>query len=406
MNTTDSLWRRYRDLDTRNPYLTPAIATLFFMLFLVLDLQVKPEPDTGFVQENSFGMFLAMLQILPIVFFRRAPLAALSVIFLAFVAHATYDYATPWTVQFSTMIGLYLVASTTDDRQSIIAGLLTIVAIVGVFGIIQDKTDNAIALVLLFTAVWIAGNIVRARRSRLEIAELTVAELSDEQDRAAREAVSDERARIARELHDVLGHTLNLVVIQAGAAQRVFDSAPDKALETMQSIESTSRQALSDVDRMLGILRNPDDAVGTAPSLKARPSMTRLSSLVEDLRSTGQAIELVTYGTVFTLPPSIDLTAYRVVQEALTNVMTHAQGSTAQVEIEYAEDRLKVTISNDGSGIDTLEGRPRGGRGVVGMRERTSLFGGTFEAARSDDGGWRVHAVFPIGTGSSGGGVK
>lgn len=159
----------------------------------------------------------------------------------------------------------------------------------------------------------------------------------------AREAVQDERARIARDLHDVLGHTLNLVVIQAGAAQRVFETSPEKALEAMESIEATSRQALSDVDRMLGILRDPDDGAGIGPSLNARPSMSRLDSLVDELRSTGQPVDLVVSGIPARLAPSIDLSAYRVVQEALTNVMTHAAGAKTRVTVEYSEDLLAVT---------------------------------------------------------------
>ncbi len=396
MISLESVWQRFQEMDRRNPYFTTGVATIFFTIFLILDLQVKPAADSGFVQEDTLGVILAFLQVLPILFFRKAPLAALSIIFLAFVAHATFDYDTPWVVQFSTMVGLYVVTSTTDDRQSIVAGLLTVSAIVIVFGVIQEKTDNAIALVLLFIAIWIAGNVVRSRRGRLEVAELTVAELSEEQERAARDAVRGERSRIARELHDVLGHALNLVVIQAGAAQRVYESSPEKAMEAVKSIESTSRQALSDVDRMLGILRDPDESSNPAPSLEARPSLSRIGGLVTELNSTGQPIKLKISGGVSNLVPSTDLTAYRVVQEALTNVMTHAAGSNSQVEIDYGTNQLTVTITNDSSGTDTLAGRKTGGRGIVGMRERTALFGGDFKAGATGDGGWRVRATFPI----------
>ncbi|MCH8229938.1 MAG: hypothetical protein IIA53_06370 [Chloroflexi bacterium] len=403
MKRLESIWQRYRDLDTRNPYLTPGLGTLIFTFFMILDLQVTPEPDSGFVQEDSLGVVLALLQILPMVFFRRAPLAALLVIFVAFIAHSALGHAVLWVAQFSVLIGLYQVTSSRNDRQSLISGVMTFGVIVVVFGIIREDVDSAIALVLLFAAVWVVGNIVRSRHTRLEIAELTVAELSDEQERAAREAVSDERARIARELHDVLGHTLNLVVIQAGAAQRVFEKSPEKALDNLKSIESTSRQALSDVDRMLGILRNPDD---TAPSLEARPSMSRLGSLVDELRTTDQPVDLVVRGGPATLSPSVDLSAYRVVQEALTNVMTHAAGAKIKVGVEYTKELLTVTIANDGSGVEKLDGRTGGGRGIIGMRERTALFGGEFEAGRTDDGGWLVHATFPIGPIGSIGGLK
>lgn len=193
-----------------------------------------------------------------------------------------------------------------------LALLVIYIAVFVSFGILLDDGEVGDVMVqfLLFGGIWVVGNLFRTRRIRLESTEQVVLELEAEQDRMAREAVRDERARIARELHDVLGHTLNLVVIQAGAAQRVFTSSPDRALEAVKSIESTSRQALSDVDRMLGILRDPDDpndAGGKAPSLTARPSMSRLGSLVEDLRATGQSIDLEISGTPKTLAPSIDL---------------------------------------------------------------------------------------------------
>lgn len=389
-----SIWTRYRVADSRNPYITPGLATLFFTAFMALDLSIKPTAESGFEQEGVFGVLLGLAQVLPLLFIRKAPLAVLTIIYVAFVAHSALDYQVLWVAQFTALIGLYQVAGSTDDRQSLIAGVLTLGVIATVFGIIREDLDAAIALILLFTAVWIAGNVVRSRRGRLEIAELTVAELSEDRALATREAVRDERARIARELHDVLGHTLNLVVIQAGAAQRVFTSSPDKALEAVRLIESTSRQALSDVDRMLGILRDPDDK---APSFDARPSMSRLSLLVDDLRTSGQRIDLVVSGSPASLAPSIDLSAYRVVQEALTNVMTHAAGAKTRVDVEYSESLLVVTITNDGSGVDKSTDRSGGGRGIIGMRERTALFGGEFKAGGTHDGGWRVHARFPIG---------
>lgn len=362
---------------------------------MILDLQVEPPADSGFDQEDSLGVLLAMAQVLPMVLFKKAPLAALTAIFVAFVAHGALNHDTPWVVQFTTFIGVYVVASTTDDRQSIIAGLLTFIAIVVVFGLVQAEPENTVALVLLFGAVWVAGNIVRSRRSRLAVAELTLAELSEEQERTAREAVRAERSRIARELHDVLGHTLNLVVVQAGAAQRVYKSSPEEALETVKSIETTSRQALYDVDRMLGILRDPDDTESAA-SLEARPSLSRLNTLIDEISATGQPIELAITGDVTSLPPSTDLTAYRVVQEALTNVMVHAAGSNARVDIVYGQTELEAVVTNDASGRDTLSGRKSGGRGTVGMRERTNMFGGEFDSGKADNGGWRVRATFPI----------
>ncbi len=396
--TTRTIWDRYRALEERNPYLRMGLITVVLLVFLGLDINVKPEPDSEYVQEGVAGVILGLFQVLPIIFARKYPLLALAIIFVAFTAHNLLDHQVLWVAQFSSMIAFFLVTSQSSDRRSLVAGLLTLAVAVIVFGIIRKDGDQAIAIILLFAALWAVGNVVRSRFRRLEIAGRVIADLSEEQERVSREAVVDERARIARELHDILGHTLNLIVIQAGAAQRVFTKTPEKALDNLNSIESTGRQALSDVDRLLGILRDPDDPSNSrSPSLEARPSIGRLNSLVEEMGATGQLVELFVSGSPANIAPSTDLSAYRIVQEALTNVMTHAAGSKARVDIDYSEEFLAVTITNDSSGVDKLEGRKGGGSGVVGMRERTALFGGVFEAGSTDDGGWRVHATFPIG---------
>ena len=374
------------------------LVALVMLFFMGLDINIRPEPGSEFVQEGVLGVILALLQVLPIIFARKYPLLALIVIFAAFAGHNALDHQLLWVVQFSSMLALFLVTSQTNDRQSLVAIVMTFAVTAIVFGIIRKDLDQAIAIILLFSAVWMVGKVVRSRYRRLEVASRVIADLSEEQERVSREAVVDERARIARELHDILGHTLNLIVIQAGAAQRVFAKTPEKALDNLNSIESTGRQALSDVDRLLGILRDPDDPSNSrSPSLEARPSISRLNSLVEEMGATGQPVELFVSGTPVSITPSTDLSAYRIVQEALTNVMRHASGSKARVDLDYSEKHLAVTITNDSSGVDKLKGRKGGGSGVVGMRERTALFGGEFEAGATDDGGWRVHATFPVG---------
>ncbi len=398
MSSIEAIWNRYRALDERIAYLRTGLITLFMLFFLALDINVKPEPGSEFVQEGALGLVLALLQVLPIIFARKYPLLMLAIILAAFIAHSALEHQVLWVAQFSAMFTLFLATSQASERRSLVAGGMTFAVIVIVFAIVRKDANSAIALTILFGAVWMVGNVVRSRHRRLEIASRVIADLSEEQVRVSREAVVDERARIARELHDILGHTLNLIVIQAGAAQRVFGKTPEKALDNLSSIESTGRQALSDVDRLLGILRDPDDPSNSrSPSLEARPSISRLNSLVEEMGATGQPVELIISGTPTSISPSTDLSAYRIVQEALTNVMTHAAGSKTRVDIEYSEEILAVTITNDSTGVDKLEGRKGGGSGVVGMRERTALFGGEFDAGSTDDGGWRVHATFPVG---------
>ena len=395
--TMRRIWDGYNSLDERSPYLRMGLLTLIMLIFLAQDINVKPEPGSEYVQEGVIGVILGLLQVLPIIFVRKYPFLALIIIFTAFVGHNLLDYQVLWVAQFSSMLAFFLTINQSSDYRSLVASGMTFSVIMGVFGILREDLDAMIALVLLFAAVWMAGNLARSRYRRLEAASQVIADLSDGQERVSREAVADERARIARELHDVLGHTLNLIVIQAGAAQRVFEKTPEKALDNLNSIESTGRQALSDVDRLLGILRDSDDSGNQkSPSLEARPSLSRLSSLVEEMNSTDQPIELNISGTPTTIAPSTDLSAYRVVQEALTNVMIHAAGSKARVDLKFSEKYLAVTVSNDDSGSEKLEARKGGGSGIVGMRERTALFGGTFEAGSTDDGGWRVHATFPI----------
>ena len=378
-------------------------ATAAFVFIGVANAVDAPEADSVYKKEDAFGMLLVVGQTLPLAVALRYPMAALTVIMVSFTVHAGLDYDAIWVVQFSALFSFFIAVIRGGSRQSLLALVVVYIAVTVSFGFLLDngQVGDVVVQFLLFGGIWVVGNLFRTRRIRLESVEQIVVELEGEQDRLAREAVQDERARIARELHDVLGHTLNLIVIQAGAAQRVFNNSPEKTLDAVKSIESTSRQALSDVDKMLGILRDPDDTDEAVPSLKARPSMSRLNSLVEELRATGQPLELDVIGTPTALSPSMDLSAYRVVQEALTNVMTHASGANALVKIEYSGESLAVTITNDSSGVDKLAGRKSGGRGIIGMRERTTLFGGNFNAARSNDGGWQVHASFPIGTGGS-----
>ena len=383
---------------TRDKYAALILATVLFTILVIGNAIDPPESGSIYKQEDALGYFFAIAQALPLLFVLRWPIPAFTTIMASFTVHTGLGHETIWVVQFTALLSFFIAVTQGGDRQSILALIIANAGAIVAFGIVgkNPQFGNVVMQVMLFGGLWIVANLFRTGRLSLESAKQVVVELEADQARLAREAVNSERVRIARELHDVLGHTLNLVVIQAGAAQRVYESSPEKALEAVKSIESTSRQALSDVDRMLGILRDPDEPANTAPSLEARPSLSRINKLVSELASTGQTIEFTISGHESKLAASTDLTAYRVVQEALTNVMTHAAGSKARVDIDYGDNQLEVSVTNDGSGIDKLADRKSGGRGIVGMRERTSLFGGKFEAGSTDDGGWRVNATFPL----------
>jgi signal transduction histidine kinase len=213
--------------------------------------------------------------------------------------------------------------------------------------------------------------------------------LARERDEKARTAAAEERARIARELHDVVAHSVSTMVLQAGGARQVLRSHTDEADEALRSVERTGRQALRELRRMLGILRTDE-----GPRLDPQPGVADIEPLVEQMRDAGLPVELELSGTPLDVAPGFDLTAYRIVQEALTNVMKHAGRVETTVRLEYATDALELVICNGGP-IPVLNGDGQG-HGLVGMRERVALYGGSLLAAPNEAGGFTVHARLPF----------
>ena len=209
-----------------------------------------------------------------------------------------------------------------------------------------------------------------------------------DRDARAREAVADERTRLARELHDVVGHALNVVVIQAGAAQRVMEKKPELAREALASIETAGRQALQDVERMLGILRAES---GEGDSLQARPGLDRIQALAEQVTRAGLPVRVVVTGERVPLPASLDVSAYRIVQEALTNSLKHAGRARATVTLTTATRRSRWRCWTTAAASPSTERRRlAGGRGIPGMRERVAVFGGRMEVGPRQECGFRV----------------
>ena len=220
--------------------------------------------------------------------------------------------------------------------------------------------------------------------------------LEREREVRAREAVAEERATIARELHDVIGHALNLVVIQAGGAQRVLESKPQLARESLASIELAGRQALTDMERMLGILHATE---GADDRLSPQPGLDQVEGLAARVSEAGLTVELTVDGVPRTLPSSIDLSAYRIIQESLTNSLKHAGAANAFVAIHYGSDRLDLEITDDGRGDSRQSAKgEEGGRGLIGMKERVALYGGELSVGPRPEGGFRVRARLPLGS--------
>lgn len=245
------------------------------------------------------------------------------------------------------------------------------------------NASNLAILSLFFGGAWGAGWLVRQRAVQARRAVAESGEL-------ARSAVIEERARIARELHDVVAHSVSIIAVQAGAAEELIERDPDKARQHMASVRRTAREAMSEMRRLLDVLRT--DEPGFAP----QAGLARLPDLLEETRAAGVPVELTEQGERPRLAPGLDLVAFRVVQESLTNVRKHAPGAPTRVQFRYGPNTLELEVVNDAGPIPANTNGSRGGHGLVGMRERVRLFDGTFDAQPISNGGFRVRAALPL----------
>jgi signal transduction histidine kinase len=238
--------------------------------------------------------------------------------------------------------------------------------------------------VLIAAAAWALGRALAERGRRT----MTLEERAGRLEREHEAAVADERARIARELHDVIAHSVSVMTVQAGAARLLLEEDAARARDSLLAVEGTGRQALGEMRRLLGILRGDEEEMRLAP----QPGIADIGSLVEHVRAAGLPVDVVVEGEPQPLPPGIDLAAYRVVQEALTNALKHAGAARAAVEIRYGPSALDLSVVNDGH----VARNGRAGHGLVGMRERVALYGGEFDAGPRREGGYAVRARLPL----------
>jgi signal transduction histidine kinase len=281
------------------------------------------------------------------------------------------------------LLAVYGAAAHTSGRRTLVAGGMVVGLYVMAFA--SDGTgitaDTVIFYTLLLSTPWAAGRAVRQRR-------LNDRELEQEKKRAAA-AIVEERARIARELHDVVAHSISVMVLQARGGRRVLDSDPADARDAFGVIEWTGQQALDEMRRLVGMLRSGDETLPLAP----QPSLRGLGTLVEQVQAAGLPVQVVVEGEPRELPPGIDLTAFRIAQEALTNALTHAGPARARVVLRYHTDDLELEISDDGPGTGDGSGL---GYGLVGMRERVSVYGGELQAGRQPGGGYTLRVRLPL----------
>ena len=308
---------------------------------------------------------------------RRFPVAAYAVAAAALVAESLW-VPTDGLSPFVNLIGIYSLGAYATPRRALLGPPLMLPGIVAFFA--GNDTDAPAALVagvvFVWLLAWAAGYAGARRRERLE----------RERRLMSRDAVTDERNRIARELHDLIGHTMSVMLVQTGAARVVLDGDPDKAREILVGVERTGREALDELDRVLGVLRRED---GT----DLQPGLAELPRLVRRTAEAGMDVTVHVDPPPPQLPGSIDLSAYRIVQEALTNAFRHGRAASATVTVRCDGQSVAVEVRDDG------RGPPPGyqpGRGLLGIGERVAVFGGTVEHGGGDEGGFRVRAVLPL----------
>jgi signal transduction histidine kinase len=250
-----------------------------------------------------------------------------------------------------------------------------------------------------FALAWVLGDSIRTRRAYLAQLEERAARLEKEREAQSKVAVAAERARIARELHDVVAHNVSVMVVQADGAAYVMDTAPDQAKKALETISGTGRQALAEMRRLLGVLRTGEHE--ESGEYVPQPDVEQIDELIEQVRSAGLPVDFKVEGTPRPLPSGVELTAYRIVQEALTNTRKHGgPNAGASVRLVYFDDGLGLLVEDDGKGAPhelCEEGGPDGkGHGLIGMRERIGMVGGTLDAGPRPGGGFRISALLPL----------
>ncbi|MFE3873113.1 sensor histidine kinase [Kitasatospora sp. NPDC059146] len=347
------------------------------------------------------GMLLLVPVVpLPLVLRRRHPLAVLwTVLAAALLVRSQHEDIAFWA-GVVVIVAAYGAAAYGRRPKAVLLGLAAATAALVVLfdHALLPHFQNWVIAVLVLVPVLAVAYELRMWRRRVEEGRERLTALEREQLTALDRAVDLERARIARELHDVVTHNVSMMTIQAGAARKILDTAPDRAREAMAAVEAGGRAAMTELRQVMGLLTIDSETGGdpaTTADLSPQPGLGRLDSLVEGVRRAGLPVELMVRGERRTVPPGVELAAYRVVQEALTNTVKHAGGAAAAVTVDYAADHLTVEVTDTG-------GRPTGaaatgnGRGLLGLRERLAVYGGTLHTGPRPRGGYRVKASIPL----------
>jgi signal transduction histidine kinase len=337
------------------------------------------------------ALVLALFESMPLWWRRRQPVAVLVIVIAALLAgealglaHTASDGAVILAAYAVSVYG----SSTARLWVVALAALETVVVFITAITGISPRRESLLTLGPPVLVAWVIGDYIRGRRAFFS--EL-IARHRRESEASRRQAVEEERLRIARELHDVVAHNVSVMAIQAGAA-RVGGNSDGAGAKALQSIETTARDTLAELNRLLGVLRKEPGQ----PAMSPQPGLEQIDSLLKTAGEAGLNVDLKITGEQRPLPAALDLTAYRIVQEGITNALKHAHASRLEVRVIYMPDALELTIRDNGEGGSEEAVRSSTGHGLIGMRERVALFGGELEAGSSDVGGFIVRSRLPL----------
>jgi signal transduction histidine kinase len=388
-----SLW--YRSEGSRSDLVSDGLLALAMVVFTQLDFWLALDNSVHYGPDLAAAAVILVASS-ALAFRRRAPLATLCVVAAALAGPelAGRLTITLWGDFVPALIATYSVARHCPRRTAIVGVLVVAAAmIVSALRLPNIGTVSNIPFTgIPLAGAVLSGRLLRARQFAHQQVSLHAYRVESERDETIRAAVSEERARIARELHDVVAHSVSVMVVQAGAAEDLLNRDPQRAHLPLQTIQETGRQAVADMQRMLGLLRGEH-----SPTLGPQPGTEQLSDLVDRMAEAGLPVELRIEGTRRPLSPGVELAAFRVVQEALTNTLKHAGPAQASVVVSYGDDALEVYVRDDGTGPAANGSAGSGtGHGLIGIRERAAVYGGAVEAGPAPGGGFALRVRLPL----------
>ncbi len=399
--------RQLERLRTFNPYAVDGmLAAIFTVVGVITSYGEEFRDDGGAIphgvrEPEAWLVVTVLVTCLPVAIRRRTPLLALVISALGIVVHILIGWpegSLPLTVLFLT----YTVGAWCPLRRAVV-GLVVMFAAIVVLAL-SDAPDldtvGAFAVLTQFCAVWVLGVALRNRKAATDARVREADERAEAERQSAGRVLAEQRLRIAQELHDVVAHSMSVIAVQAGVGAHVLDDRPEQARAALEAISATSRGTLTEMRRLLGVLRDSDGVRSSAPA----PGLADLPRLVEDVRAAGVPASLHVDGKTNCVHAGIELSAYRVVQEALTNVIKHAgKPDHVEVTVRYLPGSLAIEVVDDGRGLAARAGNGAdgpadgSGQGLVGMRERVELWGGELSAGPAPGGGYRVTARLPYG---------